>query len=84
MARNEGNGIILTEIREPKLNKNINKHWLAKKLWRSDIIDILKGLNLYKGRSGFYKHALLEILMEKISLNELRSYIRNILTNRIY
>jgi len=84
VARNEDNGIILTEIREPKLNKNINKHWLAKKLWRSDIVDILKGLNLYKGKSGFYKHALLEILMEKISLNELRSYIRNILTNRVY
>lgn len=47
-------------------------------------MDILKGLNLYKGKSGFYKHALLEILMQKISLNELRYHIRVVLTKRIY
>jgi len=84
MAENRNGKIIFIEIKKPKLNTNINRQWLAKKLWRSDIVDILKGLNLYKGKSGFYKHALLEILMEKISLNELRSYIRNILTNRVY
>lgn len=76
--------IVLQRIRSPKLNKHINKNWLSKKLWRSDIVDILRGLNLYKGKSGFYKHALLETLMEKISLDELRYYIRNVLISRVY
>lgn len=84
VAEDRDGEIILIKIMEPELNKNINKHWLAKKLWRSDIVDILKGLNLYKGRSGFYKHALLEILMEKILLDGLRHHIRGILIKRIY
>lgn len=84
MAESRNGKIILTEVRKPKLNTNINKNWLSKKLWRSDIVDILKELNLYKGKSGFYKDALLEILMGKISLNELRHHIRAVLTKRIY
>ena len=76
--------IILTKIREPKLNTNINKRWLSHKLWRSDIVDILKIKNLYKGRSHRYRDGLLDILMKEISLDELRYYIRNILIERIY
>lgn len=84
VARKKGNKIILIGVRIPKLNKNININWLSKKLWRSDIVDILKTKNLYKGRSHHYKDDLLKILMENISLNELRYYIRDVLTKRKY
>ena len=84
VAKNENDKIILVGIREPKLNRNRNINWLSKKLWRSDIVDILKTKNLYKGRSHYYRDDLLKILMENISLNELRYYIRNVLINRVY
>lgn len=84
VAVNLNNKIDLVKIRNPRLNKHINKHWLSRKLWRSDIVNILITKNLYKGRSNYYREELLGILMENISLNELRSYIRSILTKRIY
>ena len=84
IAHNMNGEIILQKIRKPKLNKFINKNWLSLKLWRSDIVNILKTKNLYKGRSQYYKEELLAILMENISLDELRHYIRNILIKRIY
>ncbi|MCK4240492.1 MAG: sce7726 family protein [Candidatus Atribacteria bacterium] len=84
VAKNELGKIVLIEIREPKLNRNININWLSKKLWRSDIVNILKAKNLYKGRSRYYRDGLLKILMENISLSELRHHIRNVLINRIY
>ena len=84
IARNEDGKINLIEKRKSKLNKYISKNWLSRKLWRSDIIDILRIKNLYKGRSNYYRDELLGILMENISLYELRRYIRNILIKRIY
>ena len=76
--------IILTDVRMPRLNRKINKRWLSKKLWRSDIIRILKTKKLYKGRSGCYKDDLLGILLDNTSLRELKYYIRAVLINRVY
>lgn len=85
MTASNGNGkITIIEIRKPKLNKYISKNWLAKKLWKSDIVDILRAKDLYKGRSGFYRDELLEFLLDIITLNELRYHIRKILIKRIY
>ena len=84
IARNEDGKINLIEKKKSKLNKYISKNWLSMKLWRSDIVDILKTKDLYKGRSNYYRDELLGILMENISLNELRYYIRNILIKRVY
>ena len=84
IAENRDGKISLIEKRKPKLNKHINKNWLSKKLWRSDIVDILRAKNLYKGKSTYYRDNLLKILMKNISLNGLRYYVRNVLTNRIY
>lgn len=83
-ARKRNGQIILKEVRKPKQNTNINKGWLSQKLWRSDIVEILKSKNLYKGKSRYYRDYLANFLMENISLDELRYYIRNILVNRIY
>ena len=84
LAKKENSDINLIQIRPPELNMNINKHWLSHKLWRSDIVDILKMKNLYKGKSHYYRDSLLKILMENISLDELRYYVRNILIKRVY
>jgi len=84
VAHNINGEIVLQRRRDPKLNKHINKNWLAKKLWKSDIINILRAKNLYKGKSGYCRDELLDIFMNNISLNELRYYIRNILIKRIY
>ncbi|MCK4322598.1 sce7726 family protein [candidate division WOR-3 bacterium] len=83
-AENEDGRVILTKKRSPKLNKNINKRWLSHKFWKSDIVNILKRLNLYKGKSRYDRGDLLEILMKNTSLNELRYYIRDILVKRSY
>ena len=84
MARKRNGQVILKEVRKPKQNTNINKGWLSQKLWRSDIVKILKLKDLYKGKSRYYRDNLARFLMENISLDELRYYIRNILINRIY
>ncbi|GAH48573.1 unnamed protein product, partial [marine sediment metagenome] len=42
IAHNMNSKIILQRIRKPKFNKFISKNWLAKKLWKSDIVDILR------------------------------------------
>ena len=76
--------IILTDVRMPRLNRKINKRWLSNKLWRSDIVRILKTKNLYKGRSGCYKGELLGILIDNTSLRELKYYVRAVLINRVY
>ena len=83
-SRNVFGEIILTDVRMPRLNRKINKRWLSKKLWRSDIVRILKTKNLYKGRSGCYKGELLGILLENTSLRELKHYVRAVLINRVY
>jgi len=84
IARNEDGKISLNEKRKPKLNRHISKNWLSKKLWKSDIVNILKKLNLYKGKSRYDRGDLLEILMKNISLDELRYYARNVLIDRVY
>jgi len=84
VAKNIDGTISLTEKRSPELNKSINIHWLSKKLWRSDIMNILKMKNLYKGRSNYYRSNLLKILMDNTSLDELKGYIRNVLISRVY
>jgi len=84
VAHNVNGKIVLQRIRSPKLNKHINKNWLSKKLWKSDIVAILRIKNLYKGRSKYCKDELLGVFMENISLDELRYYIRNVLINRVY
>ncbi|GAH19023.1 unnamed protein product [marine sediment metagenome] len=84
IAHNMDGEIVLQRIRKPKFNKFISKNWLAKKLWKSDIVDILRAKDLYKGRSGLYRHELLKFLLDIITLNELRYYIRKILIKRIY
>lgn len=83
MTASNGNGkITITEKRKPKLNKYISKTWLAKKLWRSDIVNILRVKDSYKGRSGLYRHELLEFLLGIITLDELKYHIRKILIKR--
>ena len=85
MIAKDGDGkITLTEKRKPKLNRYINKNWLSKKLWKSDIVDILKAKDLYKGKSQYDRGDLLDFLMGIITLNELRYHIRKILIKRIY
>lgn len=84
VAHNMNGEIILQRIKKPKLNGYINKNWLSKKLWKSDIVNILRTKNLYKGRSKYDRSDLLDILIGNISLNELRYYIRNILIKRVY
>ena len=84
LAKKENNDINLMQIRPPELNTNINKYWLAHKFWKSDVVAILKKLNLYKGKSRYDKGDLLEILMKEISLDELRYHVRNVLINRVY
>ena len=85
MVAEDRNGkIVLTKKKNPKLNKNINKRWLSHKLWRSDIVNILKKKDLYKGRSQYWRGDLLEILMKNTSLNELRYFVRSVLINRVY
>lgn len=83
-ARNKDNKIVLTDVRMPRVNRKINKRWLSNKLWRSDIVRILKTKNLYKGRSGCYKGELLGILIDNTSLRELKYYVRAVLINRVY
>lgn len=83
-SRNVFGGITLTDVRMPRVNRKINKRWFSKKLWRSDIVRILKTKNLYKGRSGCYKDELLGILMDNTSLRELKYYIRAVLIDRVY
>lgn len=84
LAKKENNDINLIQIRSPELNENINIHWLSRKLWKSDIVSILRTKNLYKGQSWHCKGGLLKILMENISIDELKYYIRDVLINRIY
>ena len=84
MAEKINDKIILTQKRNPELNKDININWLSKKLWKSDIVNILKIKNLYKGQSYRYRDSLLKILIDNTSLNELKSHIRNVLINRFY
>ena len=84
LAKEGNSDINLIQIRFPELNKNINKNWLSKKLWKSDIVGILKAKNLYKGKSYYCRNSLLKILMDNISLDELRFYIRGILIKRVY
>ena len=84
VAHNMNDEIVLQKIRNPKLNKYINKNWLSKKLWKSDIVNLLRAKNLYKGISKYDRGDLLNILMGNMGLNELRYYIRNILTRRVY
>ena len=84
IANLENYNINLVQIRTPELNTNINIQWLSKKLWKSDIVRILKKKNLYKGQSWHCRDGLLRILMDNSSLDELKSYIREVLINRFY
>jgi len=84
LAKKENNNINLMQIRFPELNTNININWLSKKLWKIDMVSILKKKNLYKGRSNYCRNDLLKIIVENISTRELKSYIRNVLISRVY
>ena len=84
LAKEDNYNINLTQIRLPELNTNINIHWLSMKLWKSDIVDILKTKDLYRGQSYRCRDSLMKILMDNTSLDELKSYIRNVLINRFY
>ena len=84
LAKKENNNINLMQIRSPELNENINIHWLSKKLWKSDIVSILRIKNLYKGQSWHCKDGLIKILIENISTDELKYYVRDILISRVY
>ncbi len=84
VAHNMNDEIFLKEIRKPKFNEHISKNWLSRKLWKSDIVNILRAKNLYKGKSKYDRGDLLNILMGNMGLNELRYYIRNILIKRAY
>lgn len=84
LAKEENNNINLIQIRLPEVNNNININWLSKKLWRSDMVIILKKMNLYKGRSNYCRNNLIKIIVENTSTSKLKSYIRNVLINRVY
>ena len=84
VAKIENHNIYLVQMRPPELNTNINIHWLSKKLWKSDIVNILKIKNLYRGQSYRCRDSLLKILIDNTLLNELKSHIRNVLINRFY
>ena len=76
--------LLLKKCRRAELNKNINLQGLVNLLWRIEIAQILRGEKLYKGLSGYSKYGLVEVVLEKISEDKIRSHFKKILTDRLW
>lgn len=78
---NKFGNVSITNIRSPKVNKELNAYRLTQLLWKEEMLNILKENNI-KGISNKSRYRLREIASEQISLNEIKDYVRDTIKAR--
>lgn len=73
--------VSIKNIRNGKVNKNIDALRLTQLLWKSEMIDILK-MNNIKGISNKSRYKLREIAADTIPLTEIKNHVRETIKNR--
>ncbi|MGL5220719.1 MAG: sce7726 family protein [Plesiomonas shigelloides] len=76
------NGIHLKTIRTDRKNPNVNKLSLAMLLWKDELLLILEQLGKERGLKSKPRRVLWSILADTLSINELRSTVRETLKAR--
>jgi len=74
--------IILSQERDCKINTKVDAMLLVQLLWKDEVIDILKEKNLYNGLSNKPRKLLWSKLVNEVSIDSLRFYIRSKLQSR--
>lgn len=74
--------IILSQERDCKINTKVDAMFLVQLLWKDEVIDILKEKNLYKGLSNKPRRLLWNKIVNEVSIDSLRFYIRSKLQSR--
>ena len=76
VARQEGGEAVLEEIRQPRMNPDIEPFALAQLLWRDEVLEELRSRGLAKGMSKKARYYLWMALSEKVAIQELRDLVR--------
>lgn len=78
---NEGHPLLI-ELRKPSQNISQNIKTVARLLWRSEIVEILKEESLYKNLSNSTKDELINVLVASLNISAVKDYVRQYLVNR--
>lgn len=83
LAKDTGNEIQLLEIKKPEINLEVNPRILVQLLWRDELKQLLKAKNSLRGFSSKNKNILGKRLIQVLSIEELKSSVRDTLKNRV-
>ena len=76
LAREGNNLVILEDVRHSEFNPVLDADSIAHLLWRNEALKELRRRGLSRGMYGLEKHRLVKVLVEALSLNELRDSVR--------
>ena len=83
-ARHSTEGIIIKEVRKPKLNKSVDPYSLAQLLWRPEVLSVLREHNLHRGLSKKSVDYLWGQLARQLTKFDLGAEIRSRIKARQY
>ncbi len=81
-AKENGNETTLTKRRKDRKNPKLDPEAIVQLLWRDEAIEILKRRNLQHGYISKTKWEIFDRLIEKLSVFEIQSEVRNHLKSR--
>lgn len=75
-AREDNNVVILQGVRNGDFNPTLDAASIVHLLWRNEMLRELRRRGLSRGTYGLEKHRLVKILLEAMSLDEIRESVR--------
>lgn len=69
--------------RNTERNNNIDKYSIVQLLWKDEVINILKSINIIKGLSGKSKHYLWNLLANSLDEKSLSEKVREVIKLRV-
>lgn len=81
VSSNLDGSISLKSIRDPQPNPRPSPMWLARMLWRDELISLLGALGLGKGATGRH-HKLADRLVDAVPLSQLLGIVTQTMVNR--
>lgn len=83
-ATKKNDAVKIKQIRRGKKNPNIDPNAIVQLLWRDEAFEILKELNLHKGKSNATREVLWNLIVETISIKKLELIVRKTIKSRAY
>lgn len=78
-----GKKIELSVYKEAKRNASIEKHSVVQLLWRDEVIEVLRSINILKGIKGKSKQFLWNLLADSLDEKSLSEKVREIMKLRV-